>query len=84
MRRQAFYCLSFSKFVSGLFEIAVIAGVTLAGTIPTLYIRIGGVGRLLVVISGVLVAFFMLSPSLGDGKGLRGRLGTCLLRLYIP
>ena len=79
-----FVVFLFPKFIGGLFEIAVIAGMTLAGTIPALYIRIGGAGRVLIVVAGVLLAFITLSPSLGDGKRPRSGLGACLLRLYIP
>ena len=79
-----FVVFLFPQFIGGLFEIAVIAGMTLAGTIPTLYIRIGGVGRRLIIVPGVLVAFITLSPSFGDGKSPRGGLGASLLRLYIP
>ena len=57
---------------------------TLAGTVPTLYIRIGGAGRLLIVVPKSLVEFIMLSPSFGDGKSPGGGLGACLLHLYIP
>ena len=79
-----FVVFLFPKFIGGLFEIPVIAGMTLAGTIPTRYVRIGGAGRLLIVVPGVLVAFITLSPSFGDSKSPRGGLGACLLRLYIP
>ena len=74
----------FPKFISGLLEIAVIAGMTLAGTILTVYIGIGGAGRLVIVVPGVLVAFVTLFPAFGDGKSPRGGLGACLLRLYVP
>ena len=79
-----FVVFLFPKFIGGLFEIAVITGMTLAGTILTLYIRIGGVGRLLNVVPRVLVAFVTLSSSLGDSKSPRGGLEACLFRLYIP
>ena len=79
-----FVVFLFPKFIGGFFEVAVIAGLTLAGTIPTLYIRIGGAGRLPIVVPGILLAFITLSPYFGDGKSPRGGLGACLLRLYIP
>ena len=74
----------FPKFIGCLFEIAVIAGMTHVGTIPTLYIRIGGAGRPLIVVSGVLIAIVTLSPFPGDSKSPRGKLRAFLLRLYIP
>ena len=73
----------FSEFIGGFLKVAVVTGMTLAGTIPTLDIRIRRAGRPLVVVPGGLAAFVTLSALLRDGECLRSRHRSSLFRLYI-
>ena len=56
----------FSEFVGGLPKVAIFTGMTLAGTIPTLDIRIRGAGRPLIVVIRGLGSFVALSAPLRD------------------
>ena len=65
---RLFRVFLFSEYMDSLLEVAVVAGMTLAGTIPTLDIRIRGAGRPLIIVPGGLAAFITLSSFLGDGE----------------
>ena len=73
----------FSEFIGSPLEVAVVTGMTLAGTIPTLNIRIRGARRPLIAIVGGLVAFIVLSALLRDGECPRGGHRRGLFRLYV-
>ena len=73
----------FSEFIGGLLEVAIVTGMTLAGTIPTLYVRIRGAGRPLVSIVGGLAAFMALSALLRNSEYPRSGHPKGLLRLYV-
>ena len=73
----------FSEFIGGLLEVAVVAGMTLASTIPTLDISIGGAGRPLIIVPGGLASFITLSALLGDGECPRSGHRRGLFRLYV-
>ena len=80
---RLFLVFLFSEFIGGLLKVAVVMGMTLAGKIPTLDIRIRGAGRPLIIVVGGLAAFVALSTPLGHSKCLRRRHSCSLFRLYV-
>ena len=73
----------FFQFIAGLLEIAVVMGLNLVGTIPTLDIGFGGAVRPLVVVPGGLAVFVALSPSHSDGECPRSGYRSRLFRISI-
>ena len=72
----------FSEFIGGLLKVVVVAGMTLAGTIPTLDIGVREAGGPLIVPGG-LAALVTPSALLGDGECPRSGHRRGLLCLYI-
>ena len=63
-----FLIFLFFEFIGALLEVAIVTGMSLAGTVPALDIRIRGVGRPRIVVVRGFVAFIALSALLRDGE----------------